>query len=248
VAVKAGNSENVARLAAARAKFDARLYDQALDDARSLMASPGADAIVPAGQLLVGRIFERMGKSDDAMAAYVELRTSHPGAPEVAAATLALGDLTLRSKQQNREEAARALLSDVASQFPKSPEAPIALMRRAAIEERRRTRVVDGELGTSVPTELLTYRSLVQQYPDAPVAEAAYEKLAELYNDLKRFELAAGTWGALATHFPDSRRDGWWRAAELYRDRVKDPARAKDAYGRVPEGSPRYKDAQARLR
>jgi hypothetical protein len=38
--------------------------------------------------LLVGRIFERMGKPDDAMAAYVELRTSHPTAAEVAAATL----------------------------------------------------------------------------------------------------------------------------------------------------------------
>jgi hypothetical protein len=52
----------------------------------------------------------------------------------------------------------------------------------------------------------------------------------------------------LATHFPDNRRDGWWRAAELYRERVKDPARAREAYTRVPAGSGRYKDAQERLR
>jgi tetratricopeptide (TPR) repeat protein len=121
-------------------------------------------------------------------------------------------------------------------------------MRRASIEERRRVRAVDPELGTSVPIELQTYRALVQQYPDAPAAEAAYEKLAELYEDLRRFEQAAGAWEALATHFPNSRRDGWWRAAELYRERVKDLARAREAYGRVPAGSPRYKDAQERLR
>jgi tetratricopeptide (TPR) repeat protein len=246
-APKAGG-ENLARLNAARAKFDARLYDQALSDARSLISSAGADPIVPAGQLLIGRIFERMGKPDDAMAAYVELRTSHPAAAEVAPATLSLGELTLKSRQPNREETARVLFNDVATQFPKSPEAPIALLRRASIEERRRVRAVDPELGTSVPMELQTYRTLVQQYPDAAAAEAAYEKLAELYEDLRRFELAAGAWEALATHFPNSRRDGWWRAAELYRERVKDQARAQQAYGRVPVGSPRYKDAQERLR
>jgi TolA-binding protein len=246
-APKAGG-ENLARLNAARAKFDARLYDQALSDARSLISSAGADPIVPAGQLLIGRIFERMGKPDDAMAAYVELRTSHPAVAEVAPATLSLGELTLKSRQPNREETARVLFNDVATQFPKSPEAPIALLRRASIEERRRVRAVDPELGTSVPMELQTYRTLVQQYPDAPAAEAAYEKLAELYEDLRRFELAAGAWEALATHFPNSRRDGWWRAAELYRERVKDQARAQQAYGRVPAGSPRYKDAQERLR
>jgi len=107
---------------------------------------------------------------------------------------------------------------------------------------------VDPELGTSVPVELQTYRTLVLQYPDAPAAEGAYEKLAGLYEDLRRFELAAGAWEGLATHFPQNRRDGWWRAGELYRDRVKDPARAQLAYGRVPAGSPRYKDAQERLR
>jgi len=75
-------------------------------------------------------------------------------------------------------------------------------------------------------------------------------RLAELGAEMmrRRFELAAGAWEGLATHFPQNRRDGWWRAGELYRDRVKDPARAKEAYGKVPAGSARYKDAQERLR
>ena len=213
-----------------------------------MVAAAPTAASTPAARLLIGRILERQRRPDDAMAAYVELRSSHASAAEAAPATMALAELVLRSKQKDREQSARVLFGEVASAFPASAEAPLALVRRAALEERVRTRVVDPVLGTSVPTELQSYRTVVEQYPSSAAAEVAHEKLAALYEDLKRYEQAARTWESLATHFPQSRRDGAWRAGELYREKLKDTERARAAYARVAAGSPRYADAQERLR
>ena len=246
-AVKAPG-EVVSRLTAAQAKFDSGLYDQALADAKDMVATAPTAASTPAARLLIGRILERQKRVDDAMAAYVELRTNHKSAAEAAPATLALAELMIRSKRSDREQSARALYDEVATGYPASAEAPIALVRRAALEERSRTRVMDPTLGTSVPPEFPTYRTVVEKYASTPAAEIAHEKLAALYEDLKRYEQAAQTWESLATNFPRNRRDGQWRAAELYRERLKDAERARAAYGRVPAGSPRYSDAQERLR
>ena len=235
-------------LRAAQAKFEARLYDQALVDARALVAAAPEGASAPAARLLIGQVLERQGRAEDAMAAYVELRSSHPAAPEAAPATLALAELLLRSKQPNKEDSARTLLTEVADRTPGGSEAPVALARRAALEERGRLRVVDKTLATSVPAQLVSYRSIVERYPTSPVAERAHERLADLYEDLKRYDEAARTWESLATNFGQNRRDGWWRAGELYRGKVKDPVRAQAAYARVPQGSARFKDAQERLR
>jgi TolA-binding protein len=246
--VAGARGEVPSRLKAAQAKFDSGLFDQALADARDMVAAAPTSASAPAARLLIARTLERQRKPDDAMAAYVELRTTHKAVPEAATATLALAELVLRSKQKDREQTARTLFDEVATGFPASAEAPTALVRRASLEEKGRTRVIDKELGTSVPPELMTYRTVVEKYPSAPAAEVAHEKLAGLYEDLKRYEHAARTWESLAANFPKNRREGIWRAAELYREKLKDPARAKDAYARVPAGSSRYSDAQERLR
>lgn len=238
----------VSRLTAAQAKFDSGLYDQALADAKDMVATAPTAASTPAARLLIGRILERQKRLDDAMAAYVELRASHKSAAEAAPATLALAELVIRSKRSDREQFARGLYDELASGYPASAEAPIALVRRAALEERVRTRVMDPVLGTSVPSEFQTYRTVVEKYASTPAAEIAHEKLAGLYEDLKRYEQAAQTWESLATNFPRNRRDGQWRAAELYREKLKDAERARAAYARVPAGSPRYSDAQERLR
>ena len=159
-----GGGEAVSRLAAAQAKFDSGLYDQALADAKDMVAAAPTAASTPAARLLIGRILERQKRLDDAMAAYVELRASHKSAAEAAPATLALAELVIRSKQKDRDQSARALYDEVATGFPASAEAPIALVRRAALEERGRTRVMDQALGTSVPPEFQTYRTVVEKY------------------------------------------------------------------------------------
>jgi hypothetical protein len=160
--------------------------------------------------------------------------------------TYQLADLMLRSRRSDRETQAMTLFGEVFAQHPTSPYAPQALARKAALEERERTRVVDAQVGTSVPVALVTYRTLVEYYPSAPAAEAALDRLAEFYDDLKRYELAAQALDALVQHFPNSTRDAAWRAGELYERRLKDPAKAGRLRRAIPADH-RIGDAQKKL-
>ena len=181
------------------------------------------------------------------MASYVELRSKFANAPETAEGTVILADLMLRSKRENRESSAILLLNDVVAQHPKSPWAPRALLRKAMVEERQRQRVVDAKIGTSVPAALVSYRTLVENYPAAEGQEYALDRLSVMYEDLKRYELMAQSLETLAERVPNNEKDAAWRAAETYEKKVKDLAKAREVYARVPEGSPRYKDAQKKL-
>src|SRR6185295_9742502 len=96
-----------------------------------------------------------------------------------------------RSKRADRESATMTLLNDVATSHTGTMWAARALNLRAQLEERAKTRVIDQQLNTSVPTALVTYRTLVETYPTSDVAEGALDKLSSIYDDLKRYELAA---------------------------------------------------------
>jgi TolA-binding protein len=119
---------------------------------------------------------------------------------------------------------------------------------KAGIEERKRFYERDARLATAVPSALVTYRQLTSTYPNAKGAEIALEKLAKLYEDLERFDLAAATFAELATRHPSLSPDAWYRAGELYRRRLNDSQLARNAYSSVPKESRYYKDAQNRLR
>jgi hypothetical protein len=101
------------------------------------------------------------------MAFYVELRRKFSSAPEAAEGTVSLADQILRTERAGRESVALLLLSEVIAGHPKSLWAPRALARKAVIEERLQQRVVDPKLGTSVPEALISYRTLVDDYPAA---------------------------------------------------------------------------------
>jgi tetratricopeptide (TPR) repeat protein len=234
-------------LRVARAKMDAHLDDQALSDLKAIQTRTTAGASASAAYLMAGTIYERQGRVDDAMTAYVELRAKFGTSPSAAEATYRLADLTLRTKRDDREHAAMALFDEAAQIAPKSPWAPRSLMRKAALEEHAKTRIIDAQLATSVPTALVTQRLIVEQYPDAEGADASFDRLARFYDDLKRYELEAQTLENLATHFPNNRVDAAWRAGEIYEKRLKqaDPARA--AYANVPQSSSHYRDAQKKI-
>ena len=234
-------------LRAARAKFDARLYDQALADLKPI-ASSAASASAPEAQLLIGTIYERQGLSDDALAAYIELKSRYPSSAVTADAVLRTADLTLRSKRNDREAAARALYGEVGTKYPKSARAAEALIKRGALEERAKLRVFDSTLQTSVPAALVSYRTVATDYPRSAFAESALDRLGELYSDLRRYELAAQAFEDLGRRFPSSQRDGAWKAAKLYEDKLKDKTRAGEAYAAVPASSSHYGDAQKKLR
>jgi hypothetical protein len=154
----------------------------------------------------------------------------------------------LRSRRDDREAAALRLFTEIDTAYTGSPFAARALVEKAKLEERARTRVVDAQLGTSVPTALLSYRRLVEQYPGDEEAESALDKMATMYEDLKRYELAADTLHTLAVRYPTNARNAAWRAGEMFEKRLKDATRAQASYALVPPGTPRYNDAQKKLR
>jgi tetratricopeptide (TPR) repeat protein len=119
-------------------------------------------------------------------------------------------------------------------------------MARAELETRHDLYIRDEVLGGSAPAALVTYREVMQQYHSAPGAALATWRLADAYMSLKRFDLAAATYEALAAD--DERRDeASFAAGELFEKRLKDPTRATIAYGRVRSTSSRYTEAQKRL-
>ena len=52
----------------------------------------------------------------------------------------------------------------------------------------------------------------------------------------------------LATRFPDTRLDAWFKAGEIAEQRLKNREGARAAYLKVPPTSSRYRDAQDRAR
>jgi serine/threonine protein kinase/tetratricopeptide (TPR) repeat protein len=239
----------VEQMRIARAKIDARLYDQALADLKTAVSQSPASASAPAALLLVADTYATQGRTADAMAAYVELRGKYATArPAMAEATYRLAELTLQSKQDDKETQARNLFSEVVSNYAKTPWAPRALLRRAVLEQRARLRVMDEELQTSVPAALVSYRTLVRKYSGADGTEGALVELANQYEDIKRYELAAQTLQDLATRFPKNTHEAAWRAGEMYEKRVKDQEKARQAYMLVPDSSSHYRDAQKKLK
>ena len=235
------------RLTVARSKADARLFDQAIADLYSLLREHPSSAAAPGAYLLLGRIYERQSRADDAMAAYVELRSRFGGTEASAEGALQLAQLLMRSRQRDRVPAARALLAKVAEQHAQSPLAPRALAAKAGIENREKLKERDDVLGATVPSALVTSRLLVERYPTSREAEGSLWQLGEAYDDLKRYDLAAQAFARLGEAFPQTRYNAWWRAGEIHEKRLKNKAAAKAAYAKVPQQSPNYRDAQRKL-
>lgn len=231
----------------ARAKFDAKLYDQAAADLTAAVSRFPTSPNAPSAYLLLARTYDQQRRPEDAMASYVELRSKFASAPEAAEGTVTLADLMLRSKRDDRDAVAQSLLTEVVRQHPKSPWAARALLRRAAIEERLKQRVVDPQNGTSVPAALISYRTLVDDYPAAEGQELALEKLSTMYEDLKRYDLQAKSLETLATRVPQSDKDAAWRSGETYEKKLKDLDKARELYAQVPNTSPHFRDAQKKL-
>ena len=233
-------------LRVAEAKYDNRLFDQALADLGTITAEHAATPAAPAAYLLIARIREQQSRPDDAMAAYVEVRSRHPGTEAEAEASYRLAQLTLRSKRADRVAAASDLLSQIPSRHRFSVWAPRALAAKAALETREKIKAPDPVLGTTASAALATNRLLIERYRNAPEAQAALWEVGAAYEDARRYDLAAAAFHDLGTRFPQTRYEAWWRAGELYEKRLKDTNAARAAYSKVPASSPNYATAQKR--
>jgi serine/threonine protein kinase/TolA-binding protein len=222
-------------------------FDAALTGLQSALGERPTSPNASQARLLIARVYDRQGRTDAALAAYADLRATYPKDPASADALLRMADLVQKTRQPDRMKLARSYLDQIVTSFPTTNVAPRALAQRAAIEEREDVKVTDPVLQRVVPAALVSYRQLTEAYPHTAPAEAAFIRLAQFYDDMKRYDLQAQALTALGSYFPKTRHDAWWEAGEVFERRLRDVAKAKDAYSRVPTTSRRYRDAQKKL-
>jgi TolA-binding protein len=235
------------RLEVARAKIASNVLEPALGDLRQIVKDfPGSAAAADASYM-TAELLEKMGRLDDAMAAHVEFDNRFPSDKRAAASRLRLAELMLRSKQPNKDNAARDILAKLISAYPGTPQALQGLQTKIRIDGERRQRELDPVLNVQVPAVLPTLRTLTEQFPTDPSSMTAFNRLAGIYEDMDQYDRAAQALTALATNFPNNSLDAWFRAGEIYERRLKDVEKARAAFEKVPQGSAKYRDAQRTL-
>jgi len=241
-------AEAAKRMDIARAKLNSNLVDQAVADLRSIAADVPGTPLAADAAYLVAEALTKAGRTADAMAAHVEFENRFGSDSRIAESRFTLADLTLKSRQPNRDEAAREIFGRAAASAPGTNTALRSLQAKIAIEERRRLKERDASVGKDLPASLLTLRTLADQFPTSPHGMLALYRLGLGYADNDQWEMAARAWTDLATRYPDNPNDAWWLLGELYERRLRDTARAQAAYAQVPQNSKRYQDAQRKLR
>jgi TolA-binding protein len=230
----------------ARQQIDLKLYDQAIDNLRKVAQGTHRQKAIDAS-FLIASIHDMRGDTANAMSTYIEIANRFPDDPRAAEALVRLAESMLKSNRRDKEQEAGRTLTELVRRYPQSPLAPQALLTRGDLEARQAAYQRDEILGGSVPTAAVTYREVVRRYASSEAAGPALGKLARIYTEAKRFELAAATFEELAIRDADDRYDAWFAAGEIYETRLKDHARASAAYSSVSPSSPHYAEAQKRI-
>jgi TolA-binding protein/predicted Ser/Thr protein kinase len=239
-------SASIDQLLVGRQQIALKLYDQAIQSLQKVADGPDRRQAIDAA-FLIASVHDTRGDVANAMGAYVEIANRFPEDPRAAEALLRLAESTLKAKRRDGEQEAARTLTQVVATYPASSEAPRALLMRGDIEARQARYQRDDVLGGSVPIAAVTYRELIDRYASSDAATEAFNRLARIYVDAKRFEIAALTFQMLAARDAANRYDAWFAAAELFDKRLNDKARARAAYSRVPPSSSHYAEAQKRL-
>jgi TolA-binding protein len=248
VSGSARDAAAIERLDIARAKLADRLLDQGVADLRQIVVDfPRSDAAVEAS-FMAAEALQQAGRDDDAMAVLVEFDRRFATHERVAESQLRRAQLMQRSKTQARQSDAYALFGVIARAHPGTPQAKEALIAKRQIErQRRQLRAVDPVIKTEVPALLVTLRDLSDQFPRTPEALLALNELAGAYEAMHEYQAAVDVLERMAEQFPGNPTEVWFKLGELYGRRLKDAAKARAAYTKVPAVSPRYREAQQRL-
>src|SRR5690606_2866456 len=184
------------------------------------------------------------GRTDDAMAAYLEFGRRFPTDSRAADGKLKRANLLARARQSERRDEAHTLFGEIARDHPGTPQARQALIAKRQYEmSRKQLRALDPILNVEVPAVMVTWRMIADQFPGEPETMLALNSLASAYEDMERYQTAAEVWEHMARQFPPNPMEVWWTLGELYHRRLKDPAKARQAWSNVPPESPRYRDA-----
>jgi serine/threonine protein kinase/tetratricopeptide (TPR) repeat protein len=244
------DSEAAQRLDVAKAKLANNLNDQALADLRQIILEYPNTAPAAEAAFLAADVHEKTGRMDDAMAAFVEFEQRFARDGRAVESKLRRAQILARRQNPQAQMQARELWAEVARQHPGTPSAQVALQQKLRMEtERKNLRELDPVMNIQVPAVIPTLRLIIEQFPDSPQAMAARNRLALMLEDLNRWPETAGVLEELGARAGSSNpAEVWFRLGEIYERRLKDPVKAKEAYAKVPQGSPRYNEAQRRLK
>jgi TolA-binding protein len=232
----------------AKAKLANNLNEQALNDLRQIIIDfPGSRPAAEAA-FLAAEIHEKSGRLDDAMAAYVEFESRFASDRRTADAKLRRSAILGRQRQPKAQAMSLQLLNEVVRDYPGTPQAQSALQTKLRVEGERDLRAVDPVTKQEGPAIIATLRTIIEQFPDAPQALAARNRLAMTLSQNNRHAEAATVLEDLAAKGGENPMDVWWRLGEVYERRLNNPQKAQEAYAKVPPSSPRYNDAQKKLK
>jgi len=235
-------------LQAARASLTARRFEEANSILRDVAAKAGDTPPGIEAQIVLAHVLARQEQTDEAVAAYAAVVARYPVHPKAAEARYYQALAILGTRRADRDSEAHRLLTEIADHFGGHAFVPRALLARGEIEARRRNYKFDEALGKPVPAALVTYRTLADLGGGGREREHALWRLGQAYERVDRFDLAVEAYRDLGEGYASTHYDAWASAARIYDHRLKDPARARAAYLRVPASSPAFKDAQKYVR
>ena len=243
------DSEASQRLDVAKAKLANNLNDQALADLRQIIIEYPNTAPAAEAAFLAADVHEKTGRPDDAMAAFVEFEQRFARDRRAVESKLRRAQILARRPNPQAQMQARELWGEVARDHAGTAHAQIALQQKLRMEtERKNLREMDPVMNIQVPAVIPTLRMIIEQFPDSPQSMAARNRLALMLEDLDRWAETAQVLEDLGARAGGNPAEVWFRLGEIYERRLKDPAKAKAAYAKVPAGSPRYNEAQRRLK
>ena len=235
-------------LRAARAALTAQNFDESVGILRDVTAKAGDTTPGIEAQIVLAHVYARQRLVDEAVAAYAAVVARYPTHPKAAEAMYYQAQAILGTPRADRDSEAHKLLSEIADRFSGHAFVPRALLARGEIESRRKNYKFDDVLGKAVPASLVTYRQLTGIRNGGREREHALWRLAQAYERVERFDLAAQAYRNLGEDYANTHYDAWASAARLYDRRLNDPVLARAAYQRVPSTSPAFKDAQKYVR
>jgi TolA-binding protein len=235
-------------LEVAKAKIANNLIDQGLTDLRQIIIDfPGSRTAAEAA-FLAGETHEKAGRTEDAMAAYLEFESRFGSDRRAADAKLRRAGMLGRQRPAAAQAKSLELLGEVARQYPGTPQAQSALQTKLRVEtERRNLRAIDPVTKIDGPAYIATLRTIIDQFQNTPQAMIARNRLSLALVDLDRWNDAVAVLEEMAAK-NENPNETYFRLAEIYERRLKNYDKAIENYAKVPAGAQRYNDAQRKLK
>ncbi len=243
------DSEAAQRLTVAKAKLANHLNAQALADLRQIIVDYPNTAPAAEAAFLAADVHEKDGRPLDAMAAFIEFESRFARDRRAPESKLRRAQILSRQDEASQLRA-RQLMGEVARDYAGTPHAQLALNLKLRWETDRgkNLREMDPVLQVEVPAVMVTLREFVDQFPNTPQSMAYRNRLVGMLTDMDRHEDAAKMLEDLANRAGTNAPDLWFRLGDIYERRLRNPEKARESFAKVPQSSPRYNEAQRRMK